>query len=55
LAVFFIELYVLFASGGEFIILILFASLMTPSIISFLDNVSIEVFDTFSQLLVGVS
>jgi len=55
LAVFFVKLYMLFTSGGEFILLILFTGLMTPSRISFFSNVSVEIFDTFGQLFVSIS
>jgi len=55
LAVFFVKLYMLFTSGGEFILLILFTGFMTPSSISFFSNVSVEVFDTFGQLFVSIS
>jgi hypothetical protein len=54
LAVFFVELYMLFTSGGEFILLILFIGFMTPSSISFFSNVSVEIFDAFNQLFVSI-
>ncbi len=55
LAVFLIKLYMLPPSSSEFILFILFISLLAPPNIPLFSNMSIEVFDTLGQLFVSVS
>jgi len=52
--VFFIKLDMLPSGGSEFILFILLTSLLAPSDIPLFGDMSIEVFDTLSQLFVGV-
>jgi hypothetical protein len=42
-----IKLYMLLSSGSQFILFVLFGSLLTPSNVSLLSNMSVEVLDTF--------
>jgi hypothetical protein len=43
---FLIKFYVLLSSSTKFILFVLFGSLLTPSNVSLLSNMSVEVFDT---------
>jgi hypothetical protein len=47
LTMFLIKLYMLLSSGGQLILFVLFGSLLTPSNVSLLSNMSVEVLDTF--------
>jgi hypothetical protein len=44
--VFLIKFYMLLSSGSKFILFVLLGSLLTPSNISLLSNMRVEIFDT---------